>query len=692
MAITTLSHVSFASNHSLINDRSLGLKRSFFIKGFSSAPLSLAFKTNFGQALENVSSKRLLTTPHHRSRHVVCAIPQDNKVPVAPLELENSTRPPTNLYSENSLHTATILSVDKISGPKAPAETYRIVYFHDGFLPYWEGQVLRVMKAPDENPFEPGNPENLSFFSAASSRYGDSFNGKTTTLCVRSIPGTTSEILCKSKRGDKIQLAGPTREAMISGDFRNPNATHIFVATGTGVAPFRAHLRRFFKEDIPTFQFSGLAWLFHGVSNNDSALFKDEFEQYQKEYPNNFRYNIAYSREQKNKLGGKMYVQDIFSDYADEVLELLLKGAYIYLAGLKDMVKPIEDALSDAATKKDKDWNEILTSLKINDQWRVEAKLKTCFFFKVGVLFILLQTSYVSSKASSLPFNILETNYYINGLRNPTRVVNTPRKVVGGEKFPVAPLSLEHALRPPTNLYTSSAPHTATILSVKKITGENASTETYHIPENPFTVGNSSQLRYFTSASSRYGDMFNGRTASLCVSLSIGSTSEVLIKSKPGDKIQLTGPSGEAMLLGNFNPKATHIFVATGTGIAPFRAHLRQIPTYKFSGFAWLFHGVSNADSVLYEDEFDQYLKDYPENFRYDIALTSDEKYVQDIVVEYASEVLELLLKGAYIYLSGNKKMVTPIESGLNITANNNGKNWDEILETLKSNNQWRVE
>ncbi|XP_030509591.2 ferredoxin--NADP reductase, embryo isozyme, chloroplastic [Cannabis sativa] len=347
-----------------------------------------------------------------------------------------------------------------------------------------------------------------------------------------------------------------------------------------------------------------------------------------------------------------------------------------------------------------------------------QAKLKTCFFFKVGVLFILLQTSYVSSKASSLPFNILETNYYINGLRNPTRVVNTPRKVVGGEKFPVAPLSLEHALRPPTNLYTSSAPHTATILSVKKITGENASTETYHIvfdhgrflphwegqvfgvmpaPENPFTVGNSSQLRYFTSASSRYGDMFNGRTASLCVSLSVGSTSEVLIKSKPGDKIQLTGPSGEAMLLGNFNPKATHIFVATGTGIAPFRAHLRrffkeEIPTYKFSGFAWLFHGVSNADSVLYEDEFDRYLKDYPENFRYDIALTSGEKYVQDIVVEYASEVLELLLKGAYIYLSGNKKMVTPIESGLNITANNNGKNWDEILETLKSNNQWRVE
>ncbi|KAF4348933.1 hypothetical protein F8388_005670 [Cannabis sativa] len=155
-----------------------------------------------------------------------------------------------------------------------------------------------------------------------------------------------------------------------------------------------------------------------------------------------------------------------------------------------------------------------------------QAKLKTCFFFKEA----------------------------------PNKSFNTPRKIVGSEKFPVAPLSLKHALRPPTDLYTSSAFHTTTILSIKKITGENASTETYHIvfdhgrflphwegqvfgvmpaPKNPFIVGNSSQLRYLTSASSRYGDLFNGRTTSLCVSLSVGSTSEVLIKSKPGDKIQL---------------------------------------------------------------------------------------------------------------------------------------------------------
>ncbi|KAF4401597.1 hypothetical protein G4B88_001791 [Cannabis sativa] len=72
-------------------------------------------------------------------------------------------------------------------------------------------------------------------------------------------------------------------------------------------------------------------------------------------------------------------------------------------------------------------------------------------------------------------------------------------------------------------------------------------------PKNPFIVGNSSQLRYLTSASSS-GDLFNGRTTSLCVSLSVGSTSEVLIKSKPGDKIQLIVSNEELI----FNASTSH--------------------------------------------------------------------------------------------------------------------------------------
>lgn len=62
-----------------------------------------------------------------------------------PLELEDATEPPINLYKPKGPYTATIVSVERIVGPKAPGETCHIVIDHGGNLPYWEGQSYGVI-------------------------------------------------------------------------------------------------------------------------------------------------------------------------------------------------------------------------------------------------------------------------------------------------------------------------------------------------------------------------------------------------------------------------------------------------------------------------------------------------------------------------------------------------------------------
>lgn len=42
-----------------------------------------------------------------------------------------------------------------------------------------------------------------------------------------------------------------------------------------------------------------------------------------KSHPETFRLDYALSREQKNRKGGKMYIQDKMEEYADEIFTLL---------------------------------------------------------------------------------------------------------------------------------------------------------------------------------------------------------------------------------------------------------------------------------------------------------------------------------------------------------------------------------
>lgn len=93
--------------------------------------------------------------PQLRNRYVVCMSVQQaskSKVAVSPLELEERSQPPLNLYKPKEPYTATIVSVERVVGAKAPGETCHIVIDHGGNVPYWEGQSYGVIP-PVSNVF-----------------------------------------------------------------------------------------------------------------------------------------------------------------------------------------------------------------------------------------------------------------------------------------------------------------------------------------------------------------------------------------------------------------------------------------------------------------------------------------------------------------------------------------------------------
>jgi len=293
---------------------------------------------------------------------------------------------PMNTFNIKNTFEGEIVSVERIVGENATGETCHIIIKTNGDIPFVEGQSYGVIP-PGTKVNSRGKEvaHGVRLYSIASSRYGDNFDGNTASLCVRRATywcpelgredpekkGICSNFLCDAKEGQKITMTGPTGKVMLLPE-EDPNAVHIMVATGTGIAPYRGYLRRMFLEDTP-FKFSGLAWLFMGVANSDAKLYDDEFQEILDNYPDQFRLDYALSREQKNKDGGKMYIQDKVEEYADQVFDLLENGAHMYFCGLKGMMPGIVDMLERVAVSKGKNWDEMLKGLKSNGQWHVEV-------------------------------------------------------------------------------------------------------------------------------------------------------------------------------------------------------------------------------------------------------------------------------------------------------------------------------
>ncbi|MHC4129602.1 MAG: ferredoxin reductase domain-containing protein [Planctomycetota bacterium] len=109
-------------------------------------------------------------------------------------------------------------------------------------------------------------------------------------------------------------------------------------------------------------------------------------------------------------------------------------------------------------------------------------------------------------------------------------------------------------------------------------------------------------------------------------SLFIGVCSNYLCDLRPGAEVKLTGPAGKRFLLPANPADHDYVFVATGTGIAPFRAMAREMlehPDGPCSSQIHLLMGSPYTSDLLYDDLFRR-LDDEHENFHYHVAISRE--------------------------------------------------------------------
>ena len=167
--------------------------------------------------------------------------------------------------------------------------------------------------------------------------------------------------------------------------------------------------------------------------------------------------------------------------------------------------------------------------------------------------------------------------------------------------------------------------------------------------------------RAYSTASPPSGNRFE-----LCLNrVEGGLFSPFLFELQPGDTVDMKGP------LGFFTwryPVNDSILVATGTGIAPFRAMLRHYLAAGGDRRITLVFGVRYEESLLYRAEFEE-LQARHANFKFLPTLTRPDSGWRGLTGRVQTHTLDVLgdRRDVDVYICGLKAMVDDLRARLKV-------------------------
>ena len=149
--------------------------------------------------------------------------------------------------------------------------------------------------------------------------------------------GPGSQYLHRMKEGETLRAIGPQGLFTRGKDAVLPS---LFIATGTGVTPFRSMIQAALKagEGAPL-------WLLFGARYEEDILYGEELSRWAAEHPE-VRYEVTLSKATTGWTGRRGYVQSHASELLRE-LRALGGGAdpHAYICGLDRMVSSVKDLL-----------------------------------------------------------------------------------------------------------------------------------------------------------------------------------------------------------------------------------------------------------------------------------------------------------------------------------------------------------
>jgi len=276
-------------------------------------------------------------------------------------------------YDISHPHTAIVKHTHRITPEDYPVEVRHItLHVPGGRLSFIEGQSIGVL-VTGEHEF--GNPHHLRLYSIASTRLGEDGAGTDIAICVRrcfyidevngeEYPGVASNYLCDRKEGDEITITGPYGNHFAMPESRDANM--LMVGVGTGIAPFRAFMKRIFHEKE---YWKGQVRLFYGANHGLELLYMNDLANDFDLYYDEESFKAFEAISPRPHLKAPVSWEAHMNDHGEEVWNMLQEpNTYVYIAGLESALESFNKTMVQIADS-EAAWETIQDNLRENGRW-----------------------------------------------------------------------------------------------------------------------------------------------------------------------------------------------------------------------------------------------------------------------------------------------------------------------------------